>query len=69
MMDCKPARTPIETQHLKVASADYQPEEQFGTRHKSAVALLMYARLGTRPDLAFAVSVVRRYSSRPNDSH
>ncbi len=29
----------------------------------------MYAILGTRPDLAFAVSVVSRYSSRPNDSH
>ncbi len=29
----------------------------------------MYAILRTRPDLAFAVSVVSRYSSMPNDSH
>ena len=29
----------------------------------------MYAILGTRPDLAFAVSVVSQYSSKPNDSH
>ena len=29
MIDCKPAPTPIETQNLKVASADYQPEEQY----------------------------------------
>ena len=29
----------------------------------------MYAMLGTRPDLAYAVSVVSRYASRPNNSH
>ena len=27
MIDCKPTPTPIKTQHLKVASVDYQPEE------------------------------------------
>ncbi len=69
MMDCKPAPTPIETQHLKVANADYQPEEQFRICYQSAVGSLMYAMLKTRPDLAFAVCVVSRYSSRPNDSH
>ena len=29
----------------------------------------MYAILGTRPDLAFSVSVVSRYASNPNPSH
>lgn len=29
----------------------------------------MYAMLGTRPDLAFSVSVVSRYGSNPNPSH
>ena len=29
----------------------------------------MYAMLGTRPDLAFAVSVVSRYSSNPTEAH
>ena len=38
MMDCKPAPTTIETQHLKVASADYQPEEQFRTHYQSAIS-------------------------------
>ncbi len=27
MMNCKPTSTPIKTQHLQVASVDYQPEE------------------------------------------
>ena len=69
MADCKPASTPIENQHLTAAAADYQPDEQFRTCYQSAVGSLMYAMLGTRPDLAFAVSVVSRYSSKPNDSH
>ena len=29
----------------------------------------MYAMLKTRPDLAFAVFVVSRYASNPNESH
>ena len=29
MMDCKPAPTPIESQHLTVAAVDYQPDEHF----------------------------------------
>jgi hypothetical protein len=29
----------------------------------------MYAMLGTRPDLAFAVSVVSRFSANPDKSH
>ena len=69
MMDCKPVPTPIESQHLTVAAVDYQPDKHFHTRYQSAVGSLMYAMLGTRPDLAFAVSVVSRYSSKPNDSH
>ncbi len=69
MRDCKPAPTTIETQHLKIASADYQHKEQFRSGYQSAFGLLIYAIVRTRPDLAFAVSVVSRYSSRPNDSH
>ena len=34
-----------------------------------AVGMLMYAMLGTRPDIAFAVGVVSRYSSDPRYEH
>jgi hypothetical protein len=33
------------------------------------VGSLIYAMLGTRPDLAFTVSVVSRFSSNPDKSH
>jgi hypothetical protein len=37
--------------------------------YQSAVGSLMYAMLGTRPDIAFAVSVVSRYASNPSERH
>ena len=57
MADCKPTPTPIENQYLTAVTVDYQPDKQFCSRHQSAVGSLIYAMLGTRPDLAFAVSV------------
>ena len=58
MADWKQALISIETQHLTSAVTDYQPDEQFFIYYQSAIRLLMYAMLGTRPDHMFAVSVV-----------
>lgn len=69
MTDCKAAPNPMETQHLEDSPPDYQPTAGFRLQYQSAVGSLMYAMLGTRPDLAYAVSVVSRYASRPNNSH
>jgi hypothetical protein len=44
-----------------------KPEDR--SRYQSAVGFLMYAMLGTRPDLAYAVSVVSRFASNPNEHH
>ncbi len=59
MTDCKPAPTPIETQHLEDSPPDYQPTADFRLQYQSAVDSLMYAMLKTRPDLAYAVSIDR----------
>lgn len=69
IMYYKPVPTPIKTQYLKVASTDYQPEEQYCTRYQAVVRSLMYSMLKIRPDLSFAVSVISRFPSRPNHSH
>jgi hypothetical protein len=48
-----------------------KPEEGYTTskdlreRYQSAVRSLMYAMMGTRPDIVLSVSVVSRYSSNP----
>jgi hypothetical protein len=57
------------TSRLQPAAADYQADSTFKTRYQSLVGTLMYAMLGTRPDIAFAVSLVSRFASNPDKSH
>ena len=37
--------------------------------YQSAVGLLLYLSTRTRPDIAFAVSTVAKFTSRPTDEH
>lgn len=65
-----PVKTPMDPQeHLEKSDEGYEATEYLRKWYQSAVGSLMYAMLGTRPDLAYAVSVVSRYSSNPNDKH
>ena len=69
MWECKPVATPMDSNALEAAGPDHVATA--GQRHayQSAVGSLMYAMLGTRPDLAYAVSVVSRYASNPTGTH
>lgn len=70
MLQANPVATPMETSvHLVPAEDGYQAESSLVKTYQSAVGSLMYAMLGTRPDLAFAVSVVSRFASNPTDRH
>lgn len=69
MTDCKPAPTLMEIQHLEDFLFDYQPTADFCLQYQSMVGSLMYAMLRPSLDLAYAVSIVSRYASRPNNSH
>lgn len=70
MWDCKFVATPMDAHtHLTKAPDNYKAPEDFRLRYQSAVGSLTYAMLGTRPDLAFAVLVVSRYSSNPTEAH
>ena len=50
-------KTPEERQHIKKIP------------YASAIESLMYAMLCTRPDIAYAMSVTRRYQSYPSLKH
>lgn len=70
MDKCNPSKLPMDphsklfpTEEGETCPADRR------TKYQSAVGSLMYAMLGTRPDIAYAVSVVSRYASNPNNSH
>ena len=70
MWECNSMATPMDT-GIKLIAADpgYICPADEKRRYQSAVGSLMYAMLGTRPDIAYAVSVVSRYASNPNQSH
>ena len=71
MWDCnKKHDTPIDTHtKLQKAEAEYEPKAADIKWYQSAVGSLMYAMLGTRPDIAYAVSVVSRFAAKPTQTH
>ena len=70
MWESKPQSTPMETSaKLTPAEEGYTAPAELLKTYQSAVGSLMYAMLGTRPDIAFAVSVVSRYASNPTEAH
>ena len=68
MQDCKPASTPMEKGLQLRASSDNAPDD-LRLRYLRAIGSLMYAMLGTRPDLAYSVSYLGRFSQRPTAEH
>ncbi|GAA5887223.1 hypothetical protein JCM3774_005659, partial [Rhodotorula dairenensis] len=68
--DGRTAPTPMQPNlQLAVAPEDHQPTPAFHSRYLQAVGSLMYAMLGTRPDLCYAVGVLGRHAARPDASH
>jgi hypothetical protein len=69
MADCQPISTPMEP------GLDLRPELTSTAsiesirQYQSAVGSLMYIMLSTRPDIAFAISVLSRFAANPNESH
>jgi transposase InsO family protein len=73
MADCKAVTTPLATNaQLTKADSPLLPTTQdaaFIRQYQSAVGALMYAMMGTRPDLAFAVAALSQFSSNPGQPH
>lgn len=73
MADCKPIGTPLDSKtqlvKLKEEEASQHLHEMDGVPYKEAVGSLMYAMVATRADLAFAVSMVSQFMSRPGPLH
>jgi len=73
MNDCKPVSTPLAA-HFKLSS-DLCPDTKEDMEYMShvpyanAIGSLMYAMICTRPDLAYAVSMVSRYMHNPGKKH
>lgn len=61
MKECRPVSTPLENQSLMT-----HPEEAIKTSEFQAIiGSRMYAAVGTRPDIAYAVTFLAQFSSHP----
>ncbi|SCV72172.1 BQ2448_4866 [Microbotryum intermedium] len=66
--DAKPASIPMQPGVvLDFQESDASPQDR--TRYLQAIGSLMYAAVGTRPDLAFVVSYLARFSQHPGPAH
>ena len=73
MEESKPVITPVGA-HFKLKSLTAEEWENHKhlmdtTPYASAVGSLMYAMIGTRPDLGFTVGLVSRFMSKPTREH
>jgi len=70
MVDAKPNKVPMDDfRQLSVQSEDSGSEKLDGVPYLEAVGSLMYLQVCTRPDIAFAVGVLSRFSSDPRRVH
>jgi hypothetical protein len=68
MANCRKCSMPLEVGHKPHAiQADEQP---FDTgMDQKAVGSILYAALGTRPDITYAITVLGRYAAQPSTLH
>ena len=68
MDNCNGVSTPMETNlQLDPADADASPDERLD--YQRAIGSIMYAMLGTRPDLAYAVSILSQFCINLGPQH
>jgi hypothetical protein len=65
-----PAKTPMaENEELTRAQPTPEDPRAFNVPYREVVGALIYVMLGTRPDIAFAVSKVSQFLEAPKESH
>ena len=68
MEDCNPVSTPFAI-GTKLHQASYDDVLVDQKEYQSIIGSLMYAMLCTRPDLAYAVSQLSQFNSKPTSKH
>jgi hypothetical protein len=64
-----PKQPPMTSSSKLIASPNPTPDSVLQKRYQSMVGSLMYAMLGSRPDICFAVNKLTQYGSNPNEEH
>jgi len=68
MMSCNPITLPLDPNHKL---RKYQEGDNIAdiSLYQQIIGSLMYLVIGTRPDLAFAISLLSQFSSKPTVEH
>ncbi|KAF6517721.1 hypothetical protein HZS61_003282 [Fusarium oxysporum f. sp. conglutinans] len=69
MDQCAPNATPVSTSKFGEPGPDYKAADKLKEWYAKAIGSLMYLMLGTRPDIAFAVSLCSRHLANPTNEH
>ncbi|CDO78191.1 hypothetical protein BN946_scf184635.g1 [Trametes cinnabarina] len=70
MADCAPVNTPMDPNvRLLKEPDDADLSDMKDIPYQAAIGTLMYAALGTRPDISYAVQALSQFSSRPGPAH
>jgi Reverse transcriptase (RNA-dependent DNA polymerase) len=68
MYDSKPISTPIDSKFQPIKYTEIASKEDIYW-YQSAIGSLLYAALGTRPDITFTVNILGRFASNPSPIH
>jgi hypothetical protein len=68
LMEAKPAKSPLEHQ-TDLANTHCEDKPANRKEYLSMVGSLMYAALGSRPDIAYSVTALSRYNVEPLEMH
>lgn len=68
MNNCKPSDNPVDSSQ-KLIKASHQDEAVDQDTYQSAVGSLLYLSTKTRPDIAYAVGNVAKFTSKPTKQH
>jgi hypothetical protein len=69
MLDSNPTSTPLPEGISMLPATDAEADAAQGFPYLEVIGSLMYAMMGTRPDIAYAVSTLSRFASRPGFTH
>jgi hypothetical protein len=73
MQDCKPSTTPMSKGEVNALTAGDTGGKKLDTNshalYRQIVGKLMYAMVGTRPDLAYTLSILGRFVAAPDTYH
>ena len=69
LQDAHPKKTPLSSSTKLTASTEDTIDIDRKHRYQSMIGSLMYAMLGSRPDICFAVNKLSQYGSNPDEQH